>query len=314
MRTTNVKAMVEAGAMASVAVITGLVSAFVPVIYPFIPLPITLLGLRQGAKWSAMAAFVTGVIITMLTDPIRGLKVMTFCLIGIALGQAIRKELSPGRTLLWGSLAAAVALGAYTALTALLLGINPFVVDTASLEHALQLTINFYRSLGISEEKLVVIQASAPTMLEMSKAVVLTSFVLLSTAIAALNLFAARLVLKRLGQTLPAFPPFRLWRLPRYVLFIVIIGTALAYLGQNKEIEWLRNLGIDLQSLGFFLVFAQGLAVFYYLADKYNLSRFTRGIILLMIFVNNIFSFVVAYAGAFDLALDYRRLRNPHSS
>ena len=314
MRTNNVKALVEAGAMSSIAVITGLVSAFVPLIYPFIPLPITLLGLRQGVKWSTMASFVTGVIIMMLTDPIRGLKVMTFCLIGIALGQALRRELSPGRTLFWGSIAAAIALAAYAALTALLLGINPLAVNTAPLEHAFQLSLNFYRGLGINDGQLADIQALGQTTIEMSKAVVLTSFVLLSVAIAAVNFFAARLVLKRLGRVIPAFPPFKLWRLPRYVLFVVIIGTALSYLGQNRHIEWLHNLGIDLQSLGFLLVFAQGLAVFYYLADKYNLSRLTRGIILLMIFVNNIFSFVVAYAGAFDLALDYRRLRNHHSS
>ena len=115
------------------------------------------------------------------------------------------------------------------------------------------------------------------------------------------------------GQPVAAFPPFRRWGMPRFTIYVLLVALVAMYWGKTREWELVYNTGVNLQVLTTMLLFIQGLALVYFLADKYNLSRLTRGIILVLVFTNGWFAQIVIFAGVFDLVADYRRLRTPRS-
>ena len=91
MQHNRVRPMVEGGILASIAIVFALISAYMPFVGPFVnliwPVPIILLGVRHGYKWSIMATFVAGIIIAMLVHPLQAVGVVVgFGLIGIVLG------------------------------------------------------------------------------------------------------------------------------------------------------------------------------------------------------------------------------------
>src|SRR5665647_135226 len=123
MRQTRVRSMVEGGLLAAIAIIFAVISAYLPIIGPFVdllwPVPIILLGVRHGYKWSIMATVVAGVMIAMLLHPLQAVSVVVgFGLIGVVLGYAFRMEFSPAKTMLWGSVASLISKVALLAIGA----------------------------------------------------------------------------------------------------------------------------------------------------------------------------------------------------
>jgi len=262
-----------------------------------------------------MAVAVAAIMIAILIEPVLAVKtVVGFSLVGIVLGHAIRAGFSPGKTLCWGALAALVSSVAVLGLMMLLMGLNPLNLEFQMMGEALKQAMEIYRSHGMSEEDLARMEEMMGTALGIMRVALPALFVLSAVVSSYINLACARLVLRRLGQPTAGFPPFKLWAAPTYVLYASIAGGVMIYLGKTQQAELLSNLGINVLMFSLIFIFVHGLAVFYFLADKYNLSRMVRGIILLMIFINAIFVMIVLYAGAFDMAMDYRKVRTPRHS
>jgi uncharacterized protein YybS (DUF2232 family) len=126
-----------------------------------------------------------------------------------------------------------------------------------------------------------------------------------------LNFWVAKIILKKLGVDLAPFPPFKHWSFSVTVLYLFGISMGLIYLGNSNQLELVKNIGMNLNALSTILLLVQGVALFYFFADKYNLSRIVRGIILFLILSNGIFMQALIFGGAFDIIFDYRQLRTP---
>jgi len=318
MQHNRVRPMVEGGILAAVAIIFALISAYMPFIGPFVnliwPVPIILLGVRHGYKWSIMATLVAGLIIAMLMHPLHAVGVVVgFGLIGIVLGHAFRSDFHPVKALLWGAVASLVSKVAVLIISAVVMGVNPINMETEALGKAFEQAIGMYRGLGMKEEDLAVIAGNMQNMLQLMKIILPAGFVLAAIADTYLNFLISKAVLKKLGHQVKAFPPFKEWTLPGYIVYIFLLALAGMYWGQTREITTLYHIAVNFQVITSTLLFVQGLALFYYLADKYNLSRLARGIILFLIFTNSLFTQILIVGGAFDMMFDYRQLRNPRN-
>ncbi|MBP2642380.1 MAG: Protein of unknown function rane [Firmicutes bacterium] len=310
------KPVVEAGMMSAIAVILSLISMYIPYLVLILPVPIILIGVNHGLKWSVMVTIVSGVLISFVAGPLMAIKVIiVFGLIGVVFGQAIRAKMSAGRILYWGTLAVLLALIAAFGLTALVLGIDPFQMELSAFEEMTAQSTAIYQDSGMfTAEQLTQINLSNQTMLMLIKMLFPMSIAIGGVIFSYIIFMVASLVLKRRGHNVPSLPPFKHWVLPDYVLYIFIMGYILGYAGQHLELEKAMIVGENMKYFGGLFTFVQGLSVFYYLADKYNLSRFMRSIILLLIFTNVVYEIILVFGGAFEIALDYRRLRQPRSS
>ncbi|MDF2568789.1 MAG: hypothetical protein K0R55_393 [Sporomusa sp.] len=316
MQKAPVRPVVEGGVLTAVAILFALISTYVPVVGAFVnliwPVPIILLGVRHGYKWSILAVVASGIIISLLMHPLTAVSVVVgFGLIGIALGYALRQGFSPGKTLMLGSAASLVSKAAVIAISAAVMGFNPLNLQAEAMVKGLEQAMEFYRGMGMKAEDLAQMEASMRPMMDLMKIILPAGFVLAAVVDTFLNFQVAKAVLARLGQRIEPFPPFRQWSMPRSTVYALAVALVAIYWGKSREIELLYNAGMNLQIITTMVLFVQGLAVFYFLADKYNLSRLVRGIILFLIFSNGIFMQALIIGGAFDLIFDYRQLRAP---
>ena len=316
---TQIKPMVEAGILASIAIMFAFMSAYLPVIGTFIhliwPVPIILLGVRHGVKWSFLATVVAGILIAILLHPLHAVSVVIgFGLTGIILGHGIREQFSPSKTLLWGSAASLVSSVAVIVIGIVVLGTNPFNMQQDAMAKALEQAIGFYRQMGMSEEELKQMTVTMNSVLDILKIVLPAGFALAAVVTAYLNLSIAKRVLKKMGYYVEPFPPFKDWQMPKLSLYAFIVAVLAMYWGHSRELTWLYNLGVNLQMVAIIFLVVQGMALFYYLADKYKLSRLIRWLILFLVFTNGVMLQVVLFAGVFDMALKYRSSRNRSSA
>jgi uncharacterized protein YybS (DUF2232 family) len=311
----KLRPMIEGGILSAVAIVFAFISAYVPVLGAFVnliwPVPITLLGVRHGYKWSIMATVVAGIIIALLMHPLEAVSVVVgFSLIGIVLGHAIRARFSPVKTLLLGGAASLLSKMLVIGIGSVILGVNPLTMGTEGLDQTVDQALAMYRSIGIPETELAAMGNYMRSMLDIVKIILPAGFVLASLTDTYLNFWVAKIILKKLGVELAPFPPFKHWSFSVTVLYLFGISMGLIYLGNSNQLELVKNIGMNLNALSTILLLVQGVALFYFFADKYNLSRALRGIILVILFTGPFMQLLV-FAGAFDIAVDYRRLRTP---
>lgn len=316
MQKSPVRPVVEGGVLTAVAILFALISTYLPVVGAFVnliwPVPIVLLGVRHGYKWSIMAVVASGLIIALIMHPLTAVSVVVgFGLIGIALGYGLRQRFSPAQTLALGAAASLISKIAVLAIGAMVTGLNPLNLQSEALVQGIEQALAFYRGMGMKPEDLAQMEATMRPMVDLMKLILPAGFVLAAFVDTFLNFQVAKAVLARLGQRIEPFPAFRHWSMPKLTVYALAVALVALYWGKSREIELLYNAGMNLQVLTTMLLFIQGLAVFYFLADKYNLSRMVRGIILFLIFSNGLFMQVLIFGGAFDLIFDYRQLRAP---
>ncbi|MBP2634765.1 MAG: hypothetical protein H6Q72_672 [Firmicutes bacterium] len=316
MQKNPVRPVVEGGVLTAVAIMFALISTYLPVIGAFVnllwPVPIVLLGVRHGYKWSLMAVVASGLIIALIMHPLTAVSVVVgFGLIGIALGYGLRQGFSPTKTLFVGAAASLVSKIAVLAISAAVIGFNPLTLQTEGMIKGLETAMDFYRQMGMNAEDMARMEATLKPMIELMKIILPAGFVLAAFVDTFLNYQVAKAVLARLGQTLEPFPPFRRWNMPRFTVYALAVSFVAIYWGKTRELEILYNTGMNIQVVATMLLFIQGMAVVYFLADKYNLSRIVRGIILFLILSNGIVMQALIIGGAFDIIFDYRQLRTP---
>jgi uncharacterized protein YybS (DUF2232 family) len=319
MSQTKVRPMVEGGLLAAISIIFAVISAYLPIIGPFVnlvwPVPIILLGVRHGYKWSILATVVSGSIIAMLLEPLQAISVVVgFGLIGIVLGYAFRMEFSPSKTMLWGSVASIISKVALLGIGIVMTGVNPFELQSDVVAKIIEQTIEIYRSLGVSEQQLTKLAEDMQMLIDVVKIILPSGFILGSIVDTYLNFAIAKAVLRKLGHHIPDFPPFKRWSLPDFIVYFFVVALVMLYWGKSHDITILYNIGMNLQALSSMLLFVQGLALFYYVVDKYNLSRMVKSIILFLILSNDLLLKILICAGALDTFLDYRRLRPPRNN
>jgi uncharacterized protein YybS (DUF2232 family) len=314
MSQTPIKPMVESGILSAVAILFAIISAYVPVLGAFVnliwPVPLALLGVRHGHKWSIMATVVAGLITAMLLHPLHAVSVVVgFALTGIVLGLCIRNNLSTVKTLAFGSLASLVSKIAVLGISFFILGTNPLNFQEESMAKGLEQVTNIYRSFGMKEEDLGKLSEMMKTTFDIMKVLLPAGFLLASLFETWLNFMLTRAVLKKLGHQFKPFLAFKYWSFPYSTIYVWAITSGAAILANAYKYELVSKFVINVQILATVVLIAQGLALYFFFSEKYNLSRFVRNCILLLVLSNGFLTQALMFAGAFDLIFDYRKLK-----
>ena len=147
--------LVESGILAAVAVLFTLVGNYIPVLDIIVsilwPLPIILCGRRNGLKWSILCLLVTGCVVAVLLSPLQALtQCLILGLIGLFMGYAMEKQMTPTQTLLMGSLGALLS----TVLSALaayfFMHVNVIEVFFQSIDESVNMSSEIFQTLGMN--------------------------------------------------------------------------------------------------------------------------------------------------------------------
>ena len=66
---------------------------------------------------------------------------------------------------------------------------------------------------------------------------------------------------------------------------------------------------MQLQTISSMLLMLQGVSVAFFYAGRYEVPKFLRWIFVMMAFTNGFIMQAVVFVGAFDIAIDFRKLR-----
>lgn len=312
MENRKVKPMVEGGILAAIAVAMSLISMYVPIIGSFmaliLPLPIIVLVVRHGARWGIMSTIIAGVLISMLISPLQAISIVVVCgFIGVVLGYTYRKGYSAVKCLAIGSSSAIASILVVFAVSLLLINVNPMNIQMDIMKQAFEESLSVYRSSGMSEAELTEIADKFQTGLDTVRQLVPVTVVLAGLFETYINFIVAGVVLRRVGYTnMVKMPPFKEWKLPWGLVYIYAFSLIGMYWGSSHEMEGLLQVSMNFNMFASILAFIQGLALLFYTADRYQLSNFLRGIILILLLTSGLFH-VVALIGLFDIIFDYRK-------
>jgi len=309
-------AMVEAGILAAVAIVMALISMYVPVLGAFVnfvwPLPLVICGMRNGLKWSIMMLLVATIIIAMIISPINAFFLAAiFGLLGLILGECMRRKFPPMKMMLYGSVGALIALMINIALSFLVLGINPVEMMFTSFNESLVQLAAYYREHGMSEADIQKSIDGYKEMFRMMKIIMPGAFLICAPVLAFINYIAAKKILTKLGESFEDFPPFTMLQVPGWVLWPYGLSLlAVTYFYVNDPSSWMYNVAVNIQTVCSFMLVFQGIVLLYWFVDVHKKPRWWANLGTALMFIVPIFSQILVYVGAFDIVFDFRKIRS----
>ncbi|MBR4696719.1 MAG: DUF2232 domain-containing protein, partial [Selenomonadaceae bacterium] len=184
--------------------------------------PIILLVVRQGLRWGVMAVLVAAILMALVIEPMLSLRMtISFAPTGLMLGYGFRKGWSAARVFAASLGASFLAKVAALALVFALTSVNPLAFQMEGMQTAFEETFALYESLGVDQA--AIDEAKGHLSEAITLVGLLMPLVLAITALvdALVNFVVAGRVLRRLGGTVPQFPPFREWRLSQAFLYLM---------------------------------------------------------------------------------------------
>jgi uncharacterized protein YybS (DUF2232 family) len=302
------RSLTEGAMLAAITVLLSLLGAYVfPYVFFIVPVPLAILvyrhGLRQGILVAITSSLLAGILIHISTTVI---LLLVFGLVGVALGAAMGENLSAPRVLLIGVGASLIAYVLLILVSQAFFGVNVMEMLLESFEISADQISRVYEGLGMEPDQIAEAQTMLQEMMAMMKRVLPATFLLSALLLAFLNFWLTRLILGRLGHEIGWFPPFAQWKFPWYTAWGYILGLGLPLVAKG---DLAQTIASNLQILFTYFFLIQGLALVWFLLDKYNIVGFMRGFILFLILLpGTAFSVFVIWAGLFDTWFDFRKL------
>lgn len=306
--------IVEASILSAVAVVMAIVAIYIPVLGAFInfvwPLPIIICGVRNGLKWSILTTLIAGLLCAMLINPLQAfLLVAVFGILGIILGEGMRRNTKPFNILLLGSCGALLALIINFAIAFLIMNINPIEMLFESFDSSLIQMAEFQRSHGINETEIAVSIASYKKLIQMMRVIMPGALLLTAPSLAFINYWTAKKILTKLGNQFEDLPPFRNWVIPKWLILPYGLSlVAVGYCFQYAPNSWYYQVAVNIQMMCSAIFMLQGLSLIYWYVHKKNKPTWWAHLATCLVFIQ-IFSFILLWVGAFDCIADFRKIR-----
>ena len=304
MPSTKNQSLVYGAMMTALFVILLFMTAFIPVVSFFTafitPLPL----MWYGAKFDRNQTLLVGVVAILIGSLLGGIVILpaalSFAVIGVAVGIAIRSNYSKiGLLMTTGLTVLAITVVMYVALMQFL-AIDVITEMLATTrESYLKMNEAFITTSGkeaMSEaeiDKLIMmLEALIPALLTLSS--FLMAFIMLSVSLP---------ILQRLGIKVPKFAPFRDMRLPRAVLWYYLVVVTVKLFANPEIGSTLYTVTYNLDIILSVLLVLQAFSLIqYYLASR-GMSNVV-GIIICVLLLP-LFPLLVL-VGVLDLGMDIR--------
>lgn len=310
----NISSMVEAGILSAIAVIFAAISIYIPMLGVFInifwPVPLILLGVRHGLKWSALALLTSGILLAIIVSPLQSLVQVTgLGLIGLTLGFCLNKGKSTTFSLACGSIASLISKALVLALSFWVMGTNPLDFSPELIDRTIDDTLQLYRSFGMPEQELEQNRELITTILNTMKIIIPAGLVMASILDTYLNFIASRAILKRLGTVIPGLPTFKNWVFPQAVLFLYGFSLVVINFTKDDPNSIYYNIATNINIFFGLPILLQGVAVCWFIIEKKGWPNFLKGILVALLFLNGIVPFAILIAGMVDYIFDFRKIR-----
>ncbi len=311
------KALVEGAVFAGVTALLGIVyyySQYLGIIAMVWPVPVIIVGYRNGLKASILSAMSAGLIVSMLTQPLVGVGLLVgFGLPGILMGYMINKRMSPYVIVSLCGLVLAITMVGEFVLSLMASGIDMVTflanIDTA-FKQSMEFALNIYRQMGIAEKDLQYMSDYFNKTVDMVKLIFPSAMVISGLMFSFVDYKLTRLILKRIGHMIPDIEQFSKWRIREPYSFILLGLSVLAGAVSYFKIPGLTTLALNISTILMLVFSIIGISVIVYYSriygDRYGIPKAIRTTIVVLAVL--VFMQFVAMVGILDLVLDIRKL------
>ncbi|HQE66241.1 MAG TPA: YybS family protein [Bacillota bacterium] len=316
------RALVEGAIFAGVTALLGILyfyMQYLGIIAVIWPVPVIIVGYRNGIKASILSALSAGLVVSLVTQPLVGVGLLIgFGVPGVIMGHMINKRVNPYAVILVCGILLSVSMAGEFLLSLKIAGIDGLEflsnLDSAFREQ-LETSLDIYRQFGIAEDKLQEFKDYFSQAIELAKYVIPSSLLISGVFFSFIDYKLTRLILKRIGFILPDIDEFSKWRLTEPYSYILLGTAVFAVAASYFRVPGFNTAAINISTILTLVFTIVGISVVVYFArvygDRYGISKPLRNIIAVFIILTFI-QFIV-FIGILDLAFDFRRLKSKNS-
>ncbi|MGE5509472.1 MAG: YybS family protein [Chitinophagales bacterium] len=307
------RSLVEGALFAALAAVFAIIGNWIPPLFFLsfaIPVPLTIVTYRYGLPTAILSAIVAAGLSGLVGgSPGLLITVISSAAGGLAIGYGVKKGYSAIRTVLLAGVVAFFATLLQFVFSLWVLGVNLWKDYLRETELAQKQSLNLMKRFSfVPKEQLKAQEAQTKAMAKALPG--LWPFILVATSLMAglVDYWIVRQSFKRLklGEV-PAFPPFKSWRLPEWMGWLGLAAFAAAYLGTVYRVPGMGALASNLFLLAMGGFFIEGLSLTCYYFDRWGVDKISRWVILYFAIAVGIGLVVVAVAGFLDLFFDFRQ-------
>ncbi len=308
----NVTPTIEGGLLVAITVILGLISVYVPLIGMivefFCAVPMAVLTARQGAGKGLSALIVTFMLMTILIGPLMALRlVLSFGICGVVLGACVRKNFGAVKIFLTTLIVASAAQVVSLALLLAVMDVNFIEMQIEFVRESFAESFNAYEAMGVDKAQIDAAKAQVEPALQTLAHLVPTLILLASLMNSAAVWLTSKWIFPKVQLKLPEFPPFAQWKFPAIFMYTAAFGAIGIYWGLTRDWTPIYELALNVTVVSMLAGFVQGLSLMSCVFDRYNVSRFVRGLLYAIVLLNMLFVQLVAITGLMDMLFDYRK-------
>ncbi|KXG73898.1 YybS family protein [Thermotalea metallivorans] len=310
------RALVEAAlivAITSIFVIIGNYIPFLSMLLIFLPVPFMILGKRHGAYMEILSIVTAGMVIGSLIGPMPMLFLfIQFGIMAIVMGYMMGKEYAVGKVWAGGTVASLISILLIISLISAVHGVNLVEQMMETMKKSIDMTMSFYRGMGVDADKLNEMEKMYDYMLYTARMILPSAVILAAVFSSYINYILTAFILNRIGHKTATFQPFRYFRLPKSIIMGTVIILVLTYVTGYLKIVNYETLMVNVSYLFNMVFFIQGLAVISFLTSAYGLGKPLRIFIYILAVLNPLGRTVAILLGLADAFADFRKLRKSH--
>lgn len=311
------KALVEGAIFAGITTVLGIIyyyTQYLGLIAMVWPVPVIIVGYRNGLKASILSAMSAGLIVSLLTHPMVGVGLLVgFGLPGILMGYMISKKVNPYIiVLLCGIVLSLTMVGEF------LISLKVSGIDVArflagidtTMKSQLEATLDIYKRFGVAEMDMKRMSDYFRQTVDTIKLIFPSALLISGLIFAFIDYKLTRLILKRIGHSIPDLESFSKWRLQEPYSFILIGLAVLAVAASYLKLPFLTAAAMNVSTVMMLVLTIIGLSVIVYYAgiygDRYSIPKALR--IAIVAFALLAFMQLLVYIGILDMAFNFRKL------
>ncbi|MEY8763265.1 MULTISPECIES: YybS family protein [Clostridium] len=316
--TYDTKALIEGSLTTAITVVMMLINVYVPVFSIFanfiLPIPITLLYIKQNYKVTLISVIASGILMSIFYNPIFALSLIILTgLTGMTLGYCIKNKMKFSTTMVFLSIAMAVGIIFYFTVYIMFIskgGIYGFVNKIVEdFKQSMDLSKNMYEKAGVSSNQL----SSMESMLkiftpEYIMKLIPAVIIIMSFTLSYLNYIITRSILKKLKYQMNESKPLGQWYMNTRVGTLVGLILVIGILFNRRNMAAGQYLVASSKIILELIFFIDGIALLtYYLLKKFKISKKIIAVIIILTALSSLSLFYVL-AGFIDMIFDFRKL------
>ena len=300
--------------LAAAIVLPGIAPAFFGWLGGLLAIPVfcllSLYGTGRGSVMVRNAVLLAAVVALLL----KLATTLLFALTIIPLGYSLHRSMAAGdkewKTVFQGCLFLGASWLLFWAVYGLVEGVNPYTRLLELIDTSFVQTYDYYRTkAGLPADALLYMEQAVSETRKLTPHLLpgLLCGIILVTVL--INLLGGIRLLDRLRPGCTPWKKFSQWRLPDWLVWLVIAGGVLLLVGSGKT----GIVAISLLLVSGLLYFFQGLAVAIHLLDRWAVPLALRLIFYVFLIVQSYGMLLLALLGLADVWIDFRRQENTNT-